>query len=74
MCVSLGSWLVTLNYAVRLYICSCGKIGVLLPTVAPVCQHCGGIDLDWRIVWREQIEVDLRLALERLETMDQEVN
>lgn len=65
---------VNANYAVRLYICSCGKVGVLWPSVVPVCQHCGSTDLDWSLVWREQVEVDLRLALENLEAMDQEVN
>jgi hypothetical protein len=62
------------NYAVRLYFCSCSKIGVLWPSDVPACQNCGGTDLDWLLLWREQVEVDLRLVLERLEAMDQEVN
>jgi len=65
---------VNFSYAVRLYFCSCGKVGLLWPSLSPSCQQCGSTDLDWLIVWREQIEVDLRLALERLEIMDQEVN
>jgi hypothetical protein len=54
--------------------CSCGKVGVLWPDLAIACPNCGGTDLEWRLIWREQVEVDLRLALETLESMDEEVN
>lgn len=64
----------TLNYTVRLYFCSCGKLGVLWPTKAPICQHCGGSDTDWVLVDREQLGHDLALVHERLESMDLEVN
>lgn len=59
---------------VRLYLCSCGKLGLLWPSQAPICQYCGCADLDWMLLGREQLGEDLRLALARLEAMDEEVN
>jgi hypothetical protein len=65
---------VNLRYAIRVFMCSCGKVGVLWPDLAVACPSCGGTDLDYRLIWREQVEVDLRLVLETLESMDEEVN
>lgn len=57
---------------VRICMCSCGHLGIQETEASPLCRVCGTDDVDWLNMDADDLEMDLKHALELLPALNVE--